>query len=199
MKRTLMLIALLAGAVTLNVQAQTAAVPGAPSAAKKELLQRLMTLQQPALEGMAQSLAEQPARQMMGAAEQAMGQVPEAKREAVAKQIQADARKYSEEAGSIAKERAVKMGSSVLVPLFDEKFTEDELRQLLVALEAPAYKKYQAALPELSNTFAEKLIEDLRPVLNPKLKTLEQSVAKSLGISLSNDGAPAKPAGKAKK
>jgi uncharacterized protein len=197
MKKTLTMIALLAGCMA--AQAQNTAVPGAPSAAKKELLQRLITLQQPALENMAQGLAEQPARQMMGAAEQAMSQVPEAKREAVAKQIQADARKYSDEAGAIAKERASKMGASVLTPLFDEKFSEDELRQLLVSLEAPAYKKYQAALPELSNTFAEKLIEDLKPVLNPKLKTLEQNVAKALGIPSTGEPAASKPAGKSKK
>ncbi len=200
MKKTILLIAVLAAA--LSVQAQPAAsgssaIPGAPSAAKKDLLQRLITLQQPALENMARNLAEQPARQMMGAAEQAMERVAEDKREAVAKKIQAEAQKYAEEAGTLAKDRATKLGQSSLTPLFDEKFTEDELRQLLVALETPAYKKYQAELPELSNAFAKKLIDDLSPVLDPKLKALEQSVAKALGIPLSGEAAE-KPAGKSK-
>jgi uncharacterized protein len=202
MKKIIASIALAALAAGPIAYAQTAsantAVPGAPSAAKKELLQRLMTLQQPALENMARNLAEQPVRQMMAAAEQAMPNVPEAKREAAAKQIQADAKKYSDEANGIVKERAAKLGQSVLTPLFDEKFTEDELRQLLVSLEAPAYKKYQAALPDLSNAFAEKLIEDLRPVLDPKLKALEQSVGKALGLDPAGGGS-SKPAGKAKK
>jgi uncharacterized protein len=198
MKKTILLIALLAGVLTAQAQpAATTAVPGAPSAAKKELLQKLIVLQQPALENMARNLAEQPARQMMGAAEQAMGNVAEDKRESVAKKIQGEAQKYAEEAGTIAKDKAIKLGQSSLTPLFDEKFTEDELRQLLVALENPAYKKYQAALPDLSNAFAEKLIADLRPVLDPKLKTLEQNVAKALGLPLPGEGAE-KPAGKSK-
>lgn len=207
MKKSILMIAMMAGAVSSMAQSTTpaAAVPGAPaasttatppSAAKRDLLQRLIALQQPALENMARNLAEQPVRQMLGAAEQALPRVPEAKREAAVAQIQAEARKYFDEAGSIVKDRSTKLGQTALLPMFDEKFSEDELRQLLVALEAPAYKKYQAALPELSNAFAQKLIVELRPALDPKLKTLEQSIASTLGVPLGEESTPAekKPA-----
>jgi uncharacterized protein len=213
MKKNALLITLISGLTSVGLiplnsiaQAQNApaaaatgtAVPGAPSAAKKELLQRLITLQQPGLENLARNLAEQPARQMMGAAEQALPRLPESKREAAIAQIQSDARKYAEDAGSLAKERSIKLSQTVLAPVFDEKFTEEELRQLLSALEAPAYKKYQAAVPDLSNIFADKIIADMRPTLEPKLKALEQNIAKSLGMPLSETEGEAspKPAGK---
>jgi hypothetical protein len=196
MNKSFLTIALLAAAAaTTTAQAQStppaagASAPAVISPAKRDLLQRLITLQQPALENMARNLAEQPVRQMLGAAEQALPRVPEAKREAVVNQIQADARKYFDEAGVVVKDRSAKLGQTALVPLFDEKFSEDELRQLLVALEAPAYKKYQTALPELSNAFAQKLILDLRPVLDPKLKALEESIGKSLGVQTAAEGA----------
>jgi len=206
-KKNLLLIALLTGAaLTAQAQSTPAATPtapasppaAAPSPAKRDLLQRLMALQQPALENMARNLAEQPVRQMLGAAEQALPRVAESKREAAVAQIQGEARKYFDDASAVVKDRSAKLGQSALLPLFDEKFSEDELRQLLVALEAPAYKKYQTALPELSNAFAQKLIADLRPLLDPKLKVLEQNITAALGVPLDEGAAPApeKKAGK---
>ena len=159
MKKSLM-IALLVGAAASPVLAQntpaaTPAPAAAPSAAKKQLLDRLVALQQPGLESMAVGLTEQPLRQMLGAAQQALGRVPEDKRQAAITQIEGLAKKYSDDMRPIAKDKAAKLGQSALGPMLNERFTEDELRQLLVALEAPAYKKYQAALPELGNAFTD--------------------------------------------
>lgn len=204
MKKSLM-IALLVGAATSPVLAQntpaaTPAPAAAPSAAKKQLLDRLVALQQPGLESMAIGLTEQPLRQMLGAAQQALGRVPEDKRQAAITQIEGLAKKYSDDMRPIAKDKAAKLGQSALGPMLNERFTEDELRQLLVALEAPAYKKYQAALPELGNAFTEQLVTELRPTVEPKMKALEQSVSSALGLPANGDAAPAKgkaPAGKA--
>jgi hypothetical protein len=198
MKKSLM-IALLAGAAVTQAQAQVtpqapAAAPApvaAPSAAKKALLDRLVALQQPGLESMARGLAEQPLRQLMGAAQQALPRVPEDKREAAISKIEGLAKQYADDVGPLAKEKAAKLGQTALLPMLNERFSEDELRALLVALEAPAYKKYQAALPELGNAFTQQLVTELRPSLEPKLKTLEQQVASTLGLP-ANGEAPAK-------
>lgn len=181
--KNLIALALLAGAGF--AQAQNQAIPNAPaSAAKKELVQRLLTLQQTALESMARDLVERPARQMMGAAEQALQtRVPPEKREAAAKQIQEHLRKYGEESSLLVRDRSAKIGEASLGPLFEEKFSEDELRQLLAALEAPAYKKFQQALPDLTKAYAQMLVKELEPVIEPKLKTLDQNVATALGVS----------------
>jgi hypothetical protein len=179
MKRFLC-ITLLAGASL--VQAQS--IPGAPaSPAKKELVQRLLVLQQPGLESMGRDLVERPARQMMGAADQVLQtRVPPEKREAVTKQIQEQVRKYRDESSAVVRDRAAKIGQSSLGPMLEEKFTEDELRQLLAALEAPAYKKFQTSLPEMTTAFAQALVKDLEPAIEPKLKALEQSVGAVLGV-----------------
>jgi hypothetical protein len=189
-------MALLAGASLVHAQNQN--IPGAPpSAAKKELVQRLLTLQQPALESMARDLVERPARQMAGAADQALQtRVAPEKREAVAKQIQEQLRKYGDESSALVRDRAAKIGQASLAPLFEEKFSEDELRQLLAALEAPAYKKFQQSLSAFTTAYAQTLVKELEPVVEPKLKALEQSIAGALGVPNPAASAPkaAKPA-----
>jgi uncharacterized protein len=179
MKR-LLCMTLLAGASL--VQAQS--IPGAPaSPAKKELVQRLLALQQPGLESMGRDLVERPARQMMGAAEQVLQtRIPPEKRDAITKQIQEQVRKYRDESGALVRDRAAKVGQSTLGPMFEEKFSEDELRQLLAALEAPAYKKFQQGLPEMTTAFAQTMVKELEPAIEPKLKALEQSVGTALGV-----------------
>ena len=52
---------------------------------KKELVNRLLLLQQPGVEAMAKQLAERPAIQMTLSARQAFANVPQDKRDAVAK------------------------------------------------------------------------------------------------------------------
>jgi hypothetical protein len=75
----------------------------------------------------------------------------------------------------------------------EEKFSEDELRQLLVTLESPAYKKFQQNLPDLTNVFVQQLVADVEPTINPKLNALEQRVA-----AIINAGAPAPAPGDSK-
>ncbi|MET0332798.1 MAG: hypothetical protein ABW190_00890 [Rhizobacter sp.] len=192
------LIGLALVAATTFANAQSTAIPGAPaSAAKKELIQRLLVIQQPALESMTRDLIERPARQMMGAAEEALETrvAPEKRPEAV-KKIQDLLAKYRDETTPIVKDRAAKIGQASLGPVFEEKYTEDELKQLLAALEAPAYKKFQQSLPELTNTYAQSVVKDLEPTVQPKIKALEQGVASALGVTAPAAAAPAKPGAK---
>lgn len=188
MKRRLIGLALVATATL--AQAQNTPIPGAPaSAAKKELIQRLLVLQQPALEGMTRELIERPARQIMGMAEDALeARVPPEKRQDVIKKIQEALNKYRDDTTPIAKERATKIAQSSLGPFLEEKYTEDELRQLLGALEAPAYKKFQQSWPELTNTFGQAVVKELEAVVQPKIKALDENVGAALGIK---PGAPA--------
>ena len=131
MKR-LMFAVLLSGAAAL-AHAQSASAPApasAPaSAAKKELVQKLMALQQPGIDKLAANLVEQPAAQMMQAAARALQQqqiAPE-KREATGKSIEADIRKFVDESVPIVRERAVKLAPSSIGAVMEEKFSEDEL------------------------------------------------------------------------
>ena len=184
--RRLFVFALLMAA--LGAQAQTAASAPVPSAApaspaKKALIQRVLTLQQAALDNTARDVAERPAMQMTSSAQQYVQQrVPAEKREAAWGQVQAAVRKYLDEAVPLVKDRAAKLAQTSLSGTLDERFSEDELRQLVTTLEAPAFKKFQQVMPEISDGFIKKLIADAGPSVDPKLKALDQSIATALGL-----------------
>jgi hypothetical protein len=201
MKRTIA-AALLCSAVLAH--AQSASTPAPSSPAKKELIQKWLTLQQPGIENLARNLVEQPAVQMTQAAGRALQQqVPADKREAVGKGIEADIRKYVDETVPVVRERAVKLAPSTIGALMEEKFTEDELKQLVAWLESPVNKKYMQLNPEMLNTFQQRLVTEARPVVEPRLQALEAKVRTSLGVPSSAapaaSAAPAKAAAPAKK
>lgn len=175
----------LALTLPLGVQAQTASAPAKPatapsSAAKKALVAKVLQLQQPGIEGLAKQFAEQPAMQMMQQVGPALQRVPAERREAVAKEIQADARKYAEEATPIVRERAVRLAPSTIGTLLEERFTEDELKQIVVLLESPLNRKFQAMGPEMQRALGEKLVAETRGTIEPKVKALEQTIIKRL-------------------
>jgi uncharacterized protein len=195
MKRTIML-ALLTSATLAHAQNASAPAPAPVSAAKKELVQKVLLLQQPAIENMARNLVEQPAGQMMQAAGRALQQqVPAEKREAVGKGIEADVKKYVDDSYPSIRERAVKIAPTTIGAVLEEKFSDDELKQLIAWLESSVNKKYLQLGPEMQNGFMQKLVAEARPVLDPKLQALETKVRASLGVPA--EPAAAAPAGAA--
>jgi len=197
--RKLVVAALLVGATLAHAQS------------KKELVAKLLQLQQPAIEGAARDLASRPAIQLLQAAGQALQQqVPPEQREAAGKSLEADARKFVDEAVPLMREQALKLAPSTYGAGLEEKFNEDELKQLIAWHESPVSRKYQQAVPELQNAFAQKLIAAIGPQLDPKIQALQQKMRATLaaaagGAASAPKGAPAparggsspaKPAGK---
>lgn len=177
--KKLIVTALLTSAALAHAQTAASAAPSSP--AKKELVQKLMTLQQPGIEGLARNLVEQPAVAMMQAAGRALPNVPADKREAVGKSIEADIKKYVDDANPIVRDRAVKLAPSTIGAAMEEKFTEDELKQLIAWLESPVNKKYAQLGPEIQTGFTQKLVAEARPTIEPKIQALEAKVRTSLG------------------
>ena len=158
-------------------QAQNTASP-----AKKELVQKLLQLQQPALEGAARNLVERPAAQMMQqAGEVLQTQIPADKREAIGKSIETDVKKYIDETYPLVRERAIKLAPSTVGVVLEEKFTEDELRQLVAWFESPVNRKFQQAGGEMQSSLMQKLVVEARPLVEPKLQALDQKVRSALG------------------
>lgn len=195
-------VALLACATLAHAQtppaASASAAPGA-SAAKKELVAKVLQMQQPGIEAMARQLAQGPVIQLMQQANQALQtQVPPDKREALAKTLEADAKKFVEEAVPVIRERAIKLAPTTVGALMEEKFSEEELKQLIVWMESPVIKKYQQMAPELQNAMVSKLMADAAPILDPKLKALGQRMRAAFANAAASASAPAaKPAPKA--
>ena len=197
------LIALAAFGVAGTAAAQTPpATPTSP--AKKELVQRLMRLQQSDVEGFARTVVERPAAQMMREAGMALQQqsAPQEKREASARAIEAEVKKYVDEAYPIVRDRALKLAPSTIGPVFEARMTEDELKQLIAWLESPTAKKYQSLAVELRNNFSQKLVAEMPPILDPKLMALDGRIRTILGVPAAGSSAgpaappPARPASK---
>ena len=183
--KPVMLALALAAAFDVHAQGAASTAPSAAapsSAAKKALVARVLQLQQPGIEAMARQLTEQPAMQLLQAAGQALQRLPPERREAVAKDIQADARRYSDETTPLVRDEAVKLAPSTIGSLLEERMTEAELKQLLALLESPVNKKYQAMAGDMQRVLSEKLVAGTRAAVEPKVRALEQSVARRLEI-----------------
>ena len=173
MKRLMILAALCAAATLAQAQA------------KKELVQKVLLLQQPQIENISRSIVERPVAQLMQAAGQALqAQVPADKREAVGKALQADAKKFVDEATPLLRERAIKLAPSTFGVMLEEKFSEAELKQLIAWLESPVNKKFQQLGPEMQGDFVQKLAAEAAPLLDPKLQALQQKMRASFDAAV---------------
>ena len=173
-----------AGLAHSQTAAQTATLAAMPaSPAKKELVAKLLKLQQPGIENMARQLVEQPARQMLQQAGPALQRLPVERRDAVARDIEADVRKYFEESAPIVASRAVNLAPSTIGVLLEERMTEDELREVIAILESPVNRKFQGMAGDMQRAIGEKLIAETRGEIEGKVRALDQVVARRLGIT----------------
>ena len=184
--------------LTLLTLASVAYAQSSP--AKRELIARILVAQQGAIEQTAQAIVERPAMQMQQQAGLALqARVAPEKREAVAKSIQADLKKYIDDVGPAVRAQAVKLAPSTVGALLDEKFTEDELKQLVAIIESPVNKKFAQMGGEFQKALGEKLVAQSQASVGPKVKALEQSIAGHLGLPANPPTKASEPSAKAPK
>jgi hypothetical protein len=185
-KKLLILFLLVSPAMAVHAQS---------TPAKKALVVRILKVQQPGIEGLSRAMAERPAVDLVERAGAALpDRVAPDKREAVSAEIQADVKKYLDEVVPLVTSRAVKLAPTTVGPFLEEKFTEDELKQIAAFLESPAVNKYQQLRGDMQKVLMEKLLADTRGAVEPKVVALEQSVSKRLGILVPTAATPAGPA-----
>jgi uncharacterized protein len=188
MLKTLLLASACAVALHSSVWAQanataTAATAAGASPAKKELVGRILKLQQGGVEQLARGMAERPAAQLMQQAAMALQTMPTEKREATARDIEADVRKFAEDTVPALQSRAVKLAPSTIGAMMEERFTEEELREVLAFLESPTNRKFQGMAADMQRALSEKLLAESRADIEPKLRKLEQTMATRLGVT----------------
>ena len=185
-------------ALTLLVAAATAA-QAQSTPAKKDLVARILKVQQPGIEAMARGLVEQPAMEILGNAGNALpARVAKDKQEAVGREIQADVQKYVDDSVPYVRDRALKLAPTTIGPLLEDRFTEDELKQIVSIMESPVYVKFQRMGDDMQKVLVDKVVADTRGTIEPKVRTLEQTVAKRLGVtSAPAAGAAPRPPAKA--
>lgn len=173
----------------------------AASTAKKELVQKVLQLQQSGFEGLAASLAGQSVAQLgQQAGAFLQNRVAPEQRDALTKEIQTEFAKFGDEVVPLLRERVLKLAPTTIGPVMEEKFSEDELKQIIAALESPGFRKYMQLTPELQRTLGQKLVAETQATVEPKLKALEQLIGKKLNAAAlpAASSASAAPAGPAK-
>lgn len=168
------------------------------SESKKELVSKVLRLQQPALDSAAQTLAERPAAQMMQQAVLILqSRVAPEQRQAIAKAIQADVKKYLDEATPLVRQSALKLSPSTIGVLLDERFSEDELKQLIAIIESPVNRKFLQLTGEMQKVLGDRLVAETRDAIDPKVKLLQQSISKRLNLPTTGPVAGTPPPTKA--
>jgi hypothetical protein len=169
-----------------------------PSPAKKALIDKIVSLQQQGLaDGLSANIVQAPLGQLMQAGRAALQQVPAEKREATAKAMEADVKKFVEENVPYLKDKISKAVPSTASALLDERFNEDELKQIIAWAESPVSQKFGMASVELQKAVAQKVMTEAGPTLEGRLKTLQANLAKQLGLPAPGTAPAAKPAGSA--
>ncbi|RZL45441.1 MAG: DUF2059 domain-containing protein [Variovorax sp.] len=149
---------------------------------KAALVKQFIDLQRPGIESLARGLVEQSSAPIAQAGSAYLQtQVAPEKREAAAKAADAELKKYFDESYPIVRDKAVQLAPGALGPLLEQSFTDDELRQLVAWISSPLSKKYQDLNPKMQTALTEKLVAETRGSIEPKMKALDENVAKALG------------------
>jgi hypothetical protein len=171
MKRLATMIAALA----IGSSVQAAQVP----AAKQELVNRVLQLWHP--ETIGESMLQQPVGDAVQQARVVLqGRAVPEKRDAAMKDILSDARQFMDENRPAAHASAQKVVGTTVAPMLAERFTEEELRQIIAILESPVKKKFEAMVPELQKKLGEGVAADTRATMDPKLKELQERIGMRL-------------------
>jgi hypothetical protein len=110
----------------------------------------------------------------------------------VTAELNSELQRYSDEVSQIIRSKLQRVGSDALVPVYIERFTLEELKQIASFLEAPAIRKYQSIAPELGSIFTAKLVEASRAEVVARAKQFDEAAARIVGSE--PETAPATPA-----
>ena len=173
--------------------ALVAALPTAwaeADAQKKELVAKLLKLQQSVIEGLAEGLVEQPANQLLQQADTALqSRVPKDKQAEVVKGVRADVKKYLDDTSPIIKAKAMTLAPSTIGAMLEEKFSKDELKQLIAILESPVNRRLHEMGPEMQRALSEKLVSESRGDIEPKIRELQGNLSKRFAANTTSTNA----------
>lgn len=110
--------------------------------------------------------------------------LPADKVEPVMADIGATAAKTMGEVAPVVRDAGIKLAPSVIAPILREKFTDDELRQLVALLDSPVRKKYEALLPDIQNAIGQAVTQQTQAEVNPKLQDMGKQISARIAQAL---------------
>jgi uncharacterized protein len=151
---------------------------------KRDLAVRIIAAQDgPEMNRMLEQLAGSATQQMVANWNPRLGAMPADKRQKAATALDAELKKFNEDALKLITAQAAKVRGDALATAYGDKFSEDELKQLLALMEAPAFKKYQTLAPELGNVYLKGIVEGTRSNVESRSKTFDTAAAKIVGAA----------------
>ena len=174
------LMAFVTAGLTLSaaVQAQT------PDP-KLEWATKAVALQQgPELERLVSQLADSATQDILqNWGPKLQSDVPPAKMEQAKEGLNTELKKYFDDVAKTINGKVAKVSTNSLIPAYMERFSLDELKQLVAFFESPAIKKYQSAAPELGNLFVKQLIEETRVDVTARTRQFDDAATKIIGAA----------------
>ena len=189
MKKLLATFAIATLALAATVHAQTADP-------KLEWASKAVALQQgPELERLVSQLADSATQDILqNWGPKLQSDVAPAKMEQAKDSLNAELKKYFGDVSKTINDKVNKVSAAALVPAYMERFSLDELKQLVAFFESPIIKKYQSAAPELSNIFVRQLIEETRTDVVARSRQFDDAAAKIIATAPASRAPTANPA-----
>ena len=155
----------------------------AQDAVKKELATRIVNLQKAQdMDALLAQLAGSANKVVVNNWLPRLDKLPAAKQKAAADQLDSELKKFNDDNVRTIKAKNDKLSLEVLVPAYAEKFSTEELKQLVAFLESATIKKYYAANPQLANLLAQRLVEATQADVEARIKTFDLRAAQIVGV-----------------
>lgn len=171
--------------------------------AKRALAVRAIAAQEgPEMQRMFNQLAGSAMQPVVERWNQRLAQLPPAKQEPAIKALDAELKKFNDDALQIISTQATKVRGDTLITAYTEKFNEEELKQLVALMEAPVFKKYQGLAPEIGGAYVKAIVEGTRDRITQRslaFDAVAEKIAGPADASAGNKPATRAPATPAKK
>lgn len=152
-----------------------AAAPAPVPAAKQELVRQVLQLWH--IDAIGQSMLQAPVGDAVQQARAMLqGRAAPEKRDAAMTDVVGEAKKFMDEAAPLVRASAQKLIPVTVAPLLAERFSEDELGQMVAILQSPVKRKFEAMLPEMQKALGEGVAADTRAEIDPKLQGLKERI-----------------------
>lgn len=109
--------------------------------------------------------------------------VPEAKQEDVVRRLDVELEKLGTGTEQAVRSQLKPAAEAVLVPLYMEKLTEDELKMVIAYLESSASQKFQSLSMEATEAWAQKIVDTTESQVKTKVDAFEASAIGIVGVS----------------
>ena len=163
---------------TAPAKAQTTAgtaAPGVISPEKQKLINRILELWP--VENVGLIMLTKPLEESLRQSKSLLqGRVSAETQEATMKEINQDVANFLKDVQPVVLASAKKLIPTTVTPIFAEKFTEEELRQIIAFLESPVKSKFEAVTPEIQAALGQKIAADNGATINPKMTELTKQI-----------------------